>query len=238
MKKSDLLFIGLFSLVIMISAGFTINNSKALDITDDIKVEEFTKLSVAIPAQVSLELGNKHSLSIDASQSVLDKIEVKVKDGNLMIGKKNQKSNIKGDIKITVRAPYIEAVSLSGSGDIVSKKAFEVDELDIRIAGSGNIEFAQLSAEELDIKIAGSGNLLLAGKGAEEVNIAIAGSGNLNAVDFEIVEFEAKISGSGDCKVFVSGELNATIAGSGSVKYKGSPQINTTVSGSGKVESL
>lgn len=238
MKKSQIFATTLVGLIFLISLGFATSNNYFPGVQDQIPVDKFSSISVSVPATVYVEIGNKHSLDIKADKSVIEKLEIKVSNDELIISKKDKSFKIKDKLEIHITAPKIEGVSVAGSADVLAEKSFPADELVLKIAGSGTIMFNDLKADELEVKIAGSGDVVLKGSGANEMEISIAGSGNVESLEFEVHELSAKISGSGDCKVFVTGELNATIAGSGSVKYKGSPEVNSTVSGSGTVSTM
>ena len=239
MKKSTLIGISLVTLLFFATGGMiSVLNSSPLTVQDNVPVEEFSSVGIAIPATVYLEQGNKHSLDIDASDDMMEKIEVSVENGKLVIKPKNYTDKIKGDIVVRIVAPDYEEVSLAGSGKLFAEKKMNLDEVVLKIAGSGSMDFQSLEAEEVEVKISGSGNLSLAGSGATELSVSIAGSGNLNAENFEVNEFGAKISGSGNCRVFVNSELKASIAGSGSIYYKGTPQVDTSIAGSGKVKKM
>lgn len=237
MKNRNALVIGFISLL-FIAVAFTIESSDSYGINDKIPVDEFTSISISVPAKVYLEQGTGHSLEINASEAILENIKAYTENGKLIIEKRDKKFRINSEIDIHITAPVVEEISVAGSSNILVEKKFSAENLELRVAGSGNIKFNDLSAEEMEIRIAGSGNVSLKGSGAEELEVAIAGSGNFEATAFKIAEFSGKISGSGNCKVFVSDDLNATIAGSGSIEYLGNPVVNTTISGSGKVASI
>jgi hypothetical protein len=239
MKKRIIYGVSLLAVLLFVLAAFSkplISNP--VELQDKIPVDEFSSVGISVSATVYLEQGNTHSLEIEASQDVLDKIEVKVDNGKLIIKPEDYKSKFKDDITIRIVSPEYEMVELAGSGKILAEGKMNVEDLVLKIAGSGYMKFMDLKAEEVEVKISGSGSMNLMGEGAEELSVSIAGSGDLNSENFEVEEFDAKISGSGDCKVFVNGELDASIAGSGSVYYKGSPQVESSVAGSGTVKKL
>lgn len=239
MKKGIFLGAGLLALLLFVLAGFSSSLiSSPAEIQDKIPVDEFSSVGIAVSATVYLEQGTSHSLDIKASQDVLDKIEVKVENGKLIIKPKDNKTNFREEITIHIVSPEYKVVELAGSGKVLAEKKMNADDLVLKIAGSGYMKFSELTAQEVEVKISGSGSMNLRGDGAQELSVSIAGSGDLNSENFEVEEFDAKISGSGDCKVFVSSELDATIAGSGSVYYKGSPRVESTVAGSGTVKKL
>ncbi len=239
MRNPKIILTAILTLAFFVFAGVNgIVNSAPTKINEDIPVDAFSGVKIAVPATVYLEQGSQHSLRIDADPSTLDKIEVSVEDGYLEIKPAKYGDNLNGKITIYIVSPTYELVSLSGSGDVIAEKKIDSEELTLKLAGSGDMKFEDLSAEEVEIKVAGSGNVYLAGQGAEELEISIAGSGDLNAENFKLSEFEGKISGSGSCKVHVTEELSISIAGTGSVYYRGNPEINSSIAGSGSVKSM
>ncbi|MGC9343465.1 MAG: head GIN domain-containing protein [Bacteroidales bacterium] len=239
MKKRTLFGVSLLAMLILISAGFNISSdSNSLDVKDNIPVDEFSSVGISVSASVYLEQGNTHSLEIDASEKVLEEIEVEVKNGKLLIKPEDYKTKFREEINIYIVSPEYESVELAGSGKVIAEGKMNLDDVVLKIAGSGYMKFDELSADEVEIKMSGSGSMDLKGTGSEELSVSIAGSGNMNAENFQVDEFDAKISGSGSCKVYVTGELDASIAGSGSIYYKGSPQVESSVAGSGKVKKL
>ncbi|MBE0652322.1 MAG: DUF2807 domain-containing protein, partial [Bacteroidales bacterium] len=228
----------ILSIVWVLAVGFIFTSNSGASPAENIEVDEFSSVGIALDARVFLEQGELHDLIIEASPEILEQIHVEVKDGKLLLKSKNNKSDLKGNITIRIKAPDYESVSISGSANLVAEKAMNLKAVSFKIAGSGTMDFTQLSAKEVEIKIAGSGKVVLAGKGASQMEVSVAGSGKVEAADFRVDEFKAKISGSGDCKVFAANNLQVSIAGSGSVSYKGEPKVNTSIAGSGKVKPI
>ena len=88
--------------------------------------------------------------------------------------------------------------------------------VDVKIAGSGTVMLANVTANEVKSDIAGSGDFSVTGT-AESVEFDIAGSGDINALALIAKKGKVKIAGSGnvDCNV---DNLIQTIMGSGKVK--------------------
>jgi hypothetical protein len=236
MKKKIVLSVGIVALLAFVYS-FSFAPVDVKKTNEEIQVDPFTSIHVSIPAKVYVETGNQHSLKIETSEANLEKIKTEVKDDGLYIGCKEKKCNIKGDVVIHIITKELSGVSVAGSCDVIAEKPVNSDDLILKIAGSGDIKFAELQADKVGVKISGSGNVSLSGNG-DELGIAIAGSGKINAESFEVDKADIKVSGSGNCKVFASDDLSATIAGSGNVVYKGSPKVNTVISGSGKVKRM
>ncbi len=195
-------------------------------------VSTFTGVSLGISGDLYLTQGSPQKVVIQAENN-LDEIETEVRNGVLRIKTDNWNSRIKG-VKIWITMPEVEALSVSGSGDIIAETPINADELELKVSGSGSIKIPELKGDEIEAAISGSGDLKLAGS-ADEMELRISGSGSVFAEGLKVNECGIKISGSGSCKIDVTGELDASISGSGRVTYYGNPQIDARISGSGKV---
>lgn len=205
------------------------------------KVEPFTEISLRISANVHLEQGDKQNLEIVAKASTLEQIITEVKDGKLIIRfpSKNLFWNDfrPGEITIYITTPEINALNVSGSGDIVAEDGIKTKALDLSVSGSGNINLSELAAEQVKTAISGSGNIILSGKQtAQDLSVAISGSGNFKGMDYSAKDVSVKISGSGDASVEAKDNLYIRLVGSGNVTYKGKPAIDQSTTGSGTVK--
>ncbi len=202
-------------------------------------LSDFTKVGIGVPADVFVTQSANQSVRIESNQSNLDKIEVAVKDRKLVIKSKKNNTRFSGKIKIYISMNKVNGLSLAGSGSITTQGKINTDDLDLSIAGSGNISSKNLTAESVKISIAGSGKINLSGDGiANSLKASIAGSGDVQAKDFKTKYIKTSISGSADCYVSATEELKVSLSGSGNVYYFGNPLIDAHISGSGKVKSL
>lgn len=208
----------------------------------DIKVSSFSELALGIPANLYLKQGSNEKVTITCDDDIFEKIEFEVKGDKLTIKKEYDGNRWKSgwgssevDIYVTMRT--IEALSMSGSGNIESEGTLKVDDLALAISGSGDIDL-KVSGDELDARISGSGSIQLAGT-ANEASGRISGSGKVKAEGLTVDSFEARISGSGSCYITVTESIEASISGSGNVYYAGTPaRVNSNSSGSGKIKKM
>jgi hypothetical protein len=222
--------------------GFFISNTAFAE-REEREVPSFSEISLRISGTVHLEQGDRQSVRVEAKPSTLEEIITEVKGRTLVIRFKSTnifwRSFNPGRVDIYITVPEINALSVSGSGDVVADSNIKSRILDLAVSGSGDISLNNLDAERVKASISGSGDILI-GKGglADELAVAISGSGNVKAEDFEAKNVEAKIAGSGSCMVRAADHLKARVSGSGNILYKGNPQIDTSVVGSGKVKKL
>ena len=184
--------------------------SKILDI------DQFTGIGLALPAEVHLIYGKQQKVEIKAQKNIIENIEKDVRNGVWSIKfEKNVQKMDPVDIYITLTE--FDRVSIAGSGSVIGKDRFQLDDLKVSIAGSGDIELEGMVAD---------------------LNISIAGSGDVRLKELKARECKVSIAGSGECEINVEKELTVKIAGSGDVKYKGDPSVKSSIAGSGDVSSF
>lgn len=106
------------------------------------------------------------------------------------------------------------AVSISGSGDVRIDR-LDVGTLGVSINGSGNFRAAG-RADQQGYRIAGSGDVESADLAGRVVKVSVAGSGDVAVNASE--ELEATVNGSGDVKYRGSPKIVQRVSGSGSVR--------------------
>lgn len=207
----------------------------------EIEVGSFNEVSFGISGTLYVTQGSENKLVIDANDEAWERLEV-VEDGN-RLKIRNQKGSWSwknyngGNITAYLTMKDIRGLSVSGSGDIIGKNKLNVEDLDLSVSGSGNMEL-DLRGEDIDASISGSGKIYLEGQ-ADEVELSISGSGKMKAENFEVNVCNANISGSGSCYITANKEIDARISGSGGVYYNGNPdRVSSKASGSGKVRKM
>ena len=197
-------------------------------------VTGFSSIDVSGFGEVRIEQTGTESVTVEAENNLMPLLVTTVENGRLRLGSK-EKVNLRPirPVIFRVTVDRLEAVSISGSGDI-SMPSLRTDALSARISGSGNMRIAGLETARFRGEISGSGEARVAGR-ADDVGLHISGSGSYHAAALECRTADISISGSGNATVNASRELSVEVSGSGSVHYLGEPRINTRVSGSGSV---
>ncbi len=233
-------------IALIIVSGFTTfailsfdNVDSSQQLNEDRKLPTFENISLSIHADVHLMQGEKQLVRIEASDKTLKLIKTEVNGKTLNISfNKNFVSNT-GKITIYITIPKIEALRVTGSGNITADKAITSNEMDMVVTGSGDIELAKLQCKELNAMISGSGDININdGQITNELEVAVTGSGDADFENIPTKEADISITGSGTVKVNTSEKLNIQITGSGDVYYKGAGTINVDITGSGKARKL
>ena len=199
-------------------------------------VNSFDAIDLMMSADVVIEPGEEYEVIVDASENIIDLIQTKVSGRELNI-KLERGECIRGrsDVTITVKAPNLEEIKISGSGNVTNTKGWSTDRLKLVVTGSGDLELSDLDIDEYDVNITGSGHIEIEGEDADKGYIDISGSGDVEAYDLKVNECEIDITGSGTARVNVEDYLDVRISGSGDVYYKGRPAIDQKITGSGDV---
>ena len=205
-------------------------------VTQELLINEFTSVKSRGTSQVYITQGNEIKVEVEGQQNIIDNIEVDIQNGVWEIEFDKCQRNFT-DLKIYITMPIIKSLEVSGSGDMFGQDAFVVDDIDLKVDGSGSIDVAIDGATEVDARISGSGKIKLEGT-TNYLGSKISGSGDLEAYDLEANIGNLKIVGSGDAEVTVYDELDVRIEGSGDVYYKGNPIINVDITGSGDLKNM
>ena len=202
------------------------------------EVSGFNGLSLSIPGDTELRIGNTESVTIETDADLLGKIETVVENGTLMIRPIHRNAiTTPARIKVVVQARAIERLNVGGSGSIVGD-ALKGRKISADIGGSGSISLRGVEAEAMTASIGGSGNLKVDGGVAHKLTVSIGGSGSVDLDQVRANEVSVNVAGSGEASVNARDTLRVSIAGSGSVNYYGDPKISKTMVGSGGIRRL
>jgi len=184
-----------------------------------------------------LVAGTEGNIKIEGEENLLKHIITEVKDGNLIVKVekgKNLKPSLNKTIKVTIPFKDINKVSLAGSGDLWNTDKISANNLDVSLAGSGDIVL-DIETTSVEGSIAGSGDLTLKGN-TNDLTAKVAGSGDFHGFDLQANNTTVSVAGSGDAEVVSNQSIKARVAGSGDIEYKGNPdKEDTKVSGSGTI---
>lgn len=178
------------------------------------------------------------SLEIEIDKNLLEYLEVVVDDGELNIKTANESAIKPSKFTVYTSSKNLKEISLRGAGNIKAENKVSVPELNIKLYGTGSIDFNDLEVDTIKCSVNGAGNIKLAGKG-NSATLKVPGAGNINAKEFVLEDAEASVSGVGNIDVYATNRLKARVSGVGSIKYKGSPEdISTSKSGIGSIKQI
>ncbi len=196
---------------------------------------DYEKITISGSFNIKLIKGTVGKLKIHIEENLMPYLITEVNKGTLNIHwKKNMHIKTRRSVLIEVPFKSLNAISMSGSGDVFSDETITTDYLKIALAGSGDIVL-HINSKLTKATIAGSGNLKLKGT-STQLKCSVAGSGGFSGKSLKCQEVNVSVIGSGDASVFTTKSLKASLSGSGDITYYGKPtKEKIHVVGSGKV---
>ncbi|HOX81476.1 MAG TPA: head GIN domain-containing protein [Chryseolinea sp.] len=252
MKKQ----LSLFALVCLLCVSFSFAQTREIR-----NVSTFTKIAFRVPGKLYLRQGAVQKVEIEGKKDVLKEIETEVSGGKLVVGKEGSWSNWSwGDndddaVNVYITVKDIEALSVSGSGDLIGETKFTTGDLDLNVSGSGSLKIEVDASGDLEADVSGSGDIDLKGK-CKSFNSDVSGSGKVmmsvsvsEKADFGVSgsgrimasgsaeKVKASISGSGKVLAsdLVTNSCEVRISGSGDVEINVKTELDANISGSGTV---
>jgi hypothetical protein len=203
------------------------------------QVGGFEKIALRGPHDVVVTVGGAPSVRAEGDTALLERMEIKVEGGELVIGSKHRNSWSWGGshdqpkIVVHVTVPALAAASIEGSGDIKIDKV-EGERFGGAIGGSGDLSIGSVRVRNADFSIAGSGGISAKGS-ADSTDISIAGSGDVDAGELLAKTAKVSVMGSGDVRANASESANVSVMGSGDVTMSGTAKCTVSKMGSGDV---
>jgi hypothetical protein len=205
------------------------------------------------PIDLILTQGPTASMKVRGEQRSLANIET-IQDGrDLHIGTKGMLLNPKHRLQVELVLPMLEELTVRSSGD-TKVSGFSGDKLELRLHGSGNVNFSGRyrnliagahgsgnlhlnagSSEHVELELVGSGEIKSSGS-CKTLDAQLTGSGDLDARHLAADRVTVDLKGSGTSHVFAKQSADLTLRGSGDIRVLGNPdQRNVNRSGSGDV---
>ena len=202
-------------------------------------VKPFDAVSNSCPFDVIFEQSDEQYVIIEGDEEYFKRLHTEVSRGILEIKIDPARyRNVR--LRVKVGCPEITQLVMAGSGAIICKSDIVTDgDLNVRLAGSGDIVTEGIKCSNLQSAVSGSGDLKIARIEAGDVKVSLAGSGDWGATRIKADNLTVSVSGSGDVEIVdvdIDDSLTASVAGSGDIDVNGhSRNVIAKVVGSGDI---
>jgi hypothetical protein len=202
-------------------------------------IGNFEKLRVDGPYTVRVHTGSRVSVSAHGPQRKLERLQVELRDGTLVISTEKSAFNLgwgmgeHEEVVVNITVPMLTAASLNGSGD-VSIDRIKTPAFETALVGSGDLVINRIDTGRLSAVLTGSGDLSLTGH-AQRAETIVRGSGDLKAGMLSADAVNASVTGAGDLTVGTACPARVNLVGSGDVSIGGHPKCTISKHGSGDV---
>lgn len=165
-------------------------------------VGSFNKIASSGGIDVYFTYGNSCSVEIDTDSENLDKIDAYVRNGSLILERKNNERFKRNTIvKVYVSAPIIEAIAVSGGADFYAKELSNKSELSIAASGGADCNIDKLNANICNLALSGGSDCDIKQAKIDKLNIASSGGSDADINVTNADEINASASGGSDLRI-------------------------------------
>lgn len=206
-------------------------------ITESRDVSNFEQVDLQGIGNLEIIQGDEEALTITADDNLMQYITTEVVGDTLEIG---MKPNLSFDPSRTIEYKLVlksvSSIQLSGFGNINSE-GLSGDELEVKLAGSGDIMLDSLESDTLLVRISGFGDFEAQTISADMPTLEITGSGDIHVDELTAKELAVKISGFGDADLSgTADKQDVQLTGSGNYNAEdlASDSASVKITGFGK----
>ena len=177
---------------------------------------DFTGVSAATGVSVDINTGGDYSVKAESSDKGLERLEVKVVDGELRIKRTNHNFRWRRSDKVhvTVSLPSLKSLDVS-SGAAIDAKNVDAGEFSIDASSGGSID-----AE---------------GK-CDDLSVDVSSGGSIDARALQCRAADADASSGGSARIYASESVTGEASSGGSVRIFGEPEkVSKETSSGGSV---
>lgn len=207
----------------------------ALAAERDFPVGGFDRLEVAGSQEVAVATGRAPSVRASGSAEDLDRLDIHVEGGTLVVGTKRGMGwswRDRGKVRIAVTVPMLRGIEVAGSGAVAVDR-IKVRDFTAELSGSGSLRIAALDTGKASFATAGSGSIEAAGR-CDSGEAETAGSGSIRIARLRCTTLSASTAGSGTIDAFASRTATLSTVGSGDINLAGGARCTVSTAGSGK----
>lgn len=221
-------------------------------------LEDVTGVELATIGDLDITLGEAPELRVNASQQVLDVLDVRVTKGLLRITLKPGTSlRNPGPVRYSLIVPSLDTIIVSSVGDVrapvlsgehiallvhstgkLTTGLLDCTTAEIRVSSTGSVDVLGLSARRLEATLSSVGDVTIRGGVVTEQDVAVRSTGDYDAGDLDSETARVRLTSLGSATIRVSGYLDATLTSMGDLRYYGSPRINQTVTSMGRISRM
>lgn len=186
---------------------------KTMDFSD------FDALHLQGAAKVQFAQADSFLVSVKANEEVFDYLEYTMDGTTLVLGTKNFVTIVAKTYIITVHAPLLTNVKVSGAADLNIPEGYSSDQpVMVEVNGAGDLNFTGIAVPSMTISINGAGDLDLADARIPELSVTVNGAGDLDIDNIVTDAVDVTVRGAGDVRISgQAGEADFRVSGAGNV---------------------
>lgn len=216
-------------------------------VTRNIKVSSFEELSVSHTFRVTVEQGNRPSVSVTVDENMLEYVSVYVRDGRLYIGLEQERlpdrvrRRFNSQLEAKVVMPRLNALYVSGASDVVLQGEFKADEFYGELSGASKVAGLKVNAREFEYTVSGASRTQVE-VSARNVDFEVSGASNAK-LSLDAAEVDLSVSGASTFEVQGKGKnVELEVSGASALRRGErefmADQLKLQGSGASKIEEI
>lgn len=228
--------------VILFTGTLLFSSSLFAQVTKNMAINNFNKVSVASGIDLYLTQGATESAKVVGDKELVDRLVLE-KDGSRLNIKYRENSSLSGlfrggkSIKVYLNLKTLNELSASGGSDVYGQNTIKTDRLALSTSGGSDVEL-NIVCKDISISSSGGSDLDLKGS-ATNMNLDISGGSDVDAEDFSVDYAKVHASGGSDAEIRVNKALEADASGGSDIRFSGNAAYKKTSSSrSGSVKRI
>lgn len=133
----------------------------AQNVSKDCNVKGFTSITLQSVGDIIFTQSADYSCRMEGPAEYVEKTQVNVENGTLMISYKDKKSNKTKNLKLYISAPDLRNVQIDGVGNFTANEILKLKDITFQLNGVGNCDVKNLRCNNVTAQLNGVGNLKL-----------------------------------------------------------------------------
>ncbi|MDR0892335.1 MAG: DUF2807 domain-containing protein [Mediterranea sp.] len=211
-------------------------------VTKEVKVDNFHGINLSGIGKVEFRQDKDTYVEMYGSDNVLALLDVRVKDGTLVIKYKKNNVNVRGNSKLSFRisSPNLDKLSVDGACKFLFANDFQTEgDLKISVDGAGELQSGTLRCQDLKLSVDGAGKLRGETVQCRDLKLSADGAGQLRegAVQCRALSFSVDGAASAQFKTLDAQGCKGVVDGAGKFGLAGGKavRVSADVSGSGNL---
>lgn len=200
-------------------------------------LDEFHSIVSSIPADIEYSDGEQF-VEIHAPSNILPYISTTVHDGTLKLSFKGVRVKNVKEMKVVIRTPRLDSVSINGAGDLDMDGLVRTDDLRIEISGAGDVDIDSIEVSDFTLRVNGAGDFDAEDMKCISFDANVSGSGDIDVEHLDAETVKVNISGAGDCTLAgraKKGDFSVSGAGSVDIRDLQVEDVESSMNGMAKI---
>lgn len=159
------------------------NKDKSETVNVKITPGYFSQIMMDTPYEVNFVQGDEATVRIEGKKNDIERVLVSCQNEVLVIKNKSFGNRLfldnDSDVKIFVCSPDLTGLTLRGSGDFNASGDIDTDTLNIRLLGSGDIDFDDVVCDLCRTQLNGSGDISIENVRTMAAQLDLMGAGGI-----------------------------------------------------------